>query len=390
MRFDDIEQDPYDVDPDEDVSISDDASVRMGREESAKSGGDHRTLDHLVSAKGGSYDPEVTSILARASTWAYSDIESFQEMMKNHGIDCECIRLTFENEALFVSPYAYLAQSRDGRLAILCFRGTRPVSLITWLMSTNVRMTPFERAGSGSVHGGFARATWALWPQLRRFLKGMLEGTPICRIFDDMTTPLQSCHPPAPVGRAAGPRRAARSRPEVAPRRALEALYITGHSLGGALAVLTAARIYTDSNIEQLRDVLRGVYTFGQPMVGNRTFARMIGKKFESKLFRHIYRKDIVPRLPPCSLGSFEHFGREYIEKNGRWMRGTETVKQVPWLVMYMVLGVTALIIDQIPNLRWIHLPVSWGDHSPWWYLRTSDKIPPGSEFEPTPAPHGD
>ncbi|WP_437817714.1 lipase family protein [Sorangium sp. So ce1078] len=378
MRFEDAAQNSHDAAPDEKLSVPDDAIVRMGREKSAKSGDKHRIIDRLLSVKEGSHDPEVTTVLAKASTWAYSDIKSFQTMLKDHGIDCECIRLTFENEALFVFPYAYLAQSKDGRLAILCIRGTRPMSLITWLMSTNVRMDPFKRGGS--VHCGFARATAALWPQLRPYLKGLSEGIPICRIFDDVTPP-ESCPPPDPADRAVGPRRAARSGPGGEPRCALEALYITGHSLGGALAVLTAARIYTDREFERLRDVLRGVYTFGQPMVGNRKFARTVGRKFESKLFRHVYRKDIVPRLPPCSLGRFEHFGREYSRKNGRWMRRRKTVKQVPWLVMYMALGVSALIIDQVPWLRWLRLPVSWGDHSPWWYLRTSKKSEHGFEF---------
>jgi hypothetical protein len=45
-------------------------------------------------------------------------------------------------------------------------------------------------------------------------------------------------------------------------------LWITGHSLGGALAVLMAARF----RMEGL-DVA-GVYTFGQPKTGNRNFQR--------------------------------------------------------------------------------------------------------------------
>ncbi|XXX80344.1 lipase family protein [Sorangium sp. So ce134] len=387
MRFEDALPGSCDVDLDENLSVSDGALGRTVRKESAKSGGNHRLIDHLVSVKNGRHDPTVTAVLARASTWAYSDIKSFQSMMKEYGIDCECVQLTFENEALFVSPYAYLAQSRDGRLALLCFRGTRPVSLVTWLMSTNVRMVSFKR--KGSVHGGFDRATSALWPRLRPYLQGMLEGRAICRIFDEVAAP-ESCPPADLVGRAGEPRRRAPSGPDGAPRSALEALYITGHSLGGALAVLTAARMYTKLDDGRLRDVLRGVYTFGQPMVGNRTFARTVGTNFESKLFRHVYRKDIVPRLPPLSLGRFVHFGREYIEKNGRWMRRKEKVKQVPCLLMYMVLGVTALIFEQFPRLSRIRLPVSWGDHSPWWYLRTSKKMEPGSEFEVTPAPHED
>ena len=35
-----------------------------------------------------------------------------------------------------------------------------------------------------------------------------------------------------------------------------------------------------------------------------------------------------------------------------------------------------------VPGLSWLRLPVSWGDHAPLYYLRTSQAAHPGSEFE--------
>ncbi|KYF83459.1 hypothetical protein BE17_10665 [Sorangium cellulosum] len=350
----------------------------MDRQESAKSEGNRQLVDYMVSA-GEGHDPVITATLARASMWAYSELTEFQLMLRQQGLDCLCIKVTFENEALFVSPYAYFAQSRDGRLAILCFRGTRPVSLITWLMSTNVRTAAFR--WGGFVHGGFYRATSALWPRLKLYLGAAMRGKSICRTLLEVRPP-KSCSPRRSADRAARRRRGERSEPDEAPRSTLKALYITGHSLGGALAVLTAARIYTNGDVEELRSVLRGVYTFGQPMVGDRTFARAVGRKFERKLFRHIYRNDIVPRLPPRTLGHFEHFGQEYIEKSGNWMYRRETTEQAPYLVLYMTFGILALIMDQFPRFRRVRLPVSWSDHSPLYYLLTSQKLEPGSEFE--------
>lgn len=56
-----------------------------------------------------------------------------------------------------------------------------------------------------------------------------------------------------------------------------EVLYLTGHSLGGAVATLTAARL-ADMGVapEQLQ-----VITFGAPAVGNETFARIYENKMQ-------------------------------------------------------------------------------------------------------------
>ena len=82
---------------------------------------------------------------------------------------------------------------------------------------------------------------------------------------------------------------------------------VTGHSLGGAVAVITALRLkkvgYSVS-----------VYTFGQPKVTNGE-----GVKLASSLplTRFIHGKDLVALVPPISwkpgkdLGTYSHFGRE-------------------------------------------------------------------------------
>lgn len=43
-------------------------------------------------------------------------------------------------------------------------------------------------------------------------------------------------------------------------------VYLTGHSLGGALSVLIAAELYEDFDLGE-------VYTFGEPRVGNKQMA---------------------------------------------------------------------------------------------------------------------
>ncbi|MEO1621469.1 MAG: lipase family protein [Cyanobacteria bacterium J06632_3] len=73
----------------------------------------------------------------------------------------------------------------------------------------------------------------------------------------------------------------------------LPPLYITGHSLGGALATMAAAAL-SDNGIN-----VAGVYTFGQPRVGDRTFVSQLNVLTKGKVFRFINNNDIVPHVPP-------------------------------------------------------------------------------------------
>jgi hypothetical protein len=73
----------------------------------------------------------------------------------------------------------------------------------------------------------------------------------------------------------------------------LPPLYITGHSLGGALATMAAAAL-SDNGIN-----VAGVYTFGQPRVGDRTFASQLDKHTNGRVFRFVNNNDIVPHVPP-------------------------------------------------------------------------------------------
>lgn len=75
-----------------------------------------------------------------------------------------------------------------------------------------------------------------------------------------------------------------------------QTVWITGHSLGGALAVLCAA------HLQQNHIKVNGVYTFGQPRLGNRGFSKRYNKNLGSRTFRFVNVDDIVPDLPPESL----------------------------------------------------------------------------------------
>jgi hypothetical protein len=181
---------------------------------------------------------------------------------------------------------AFMIQSQTGELGILCYRGTEPVNAQSWLTNIDVygREFPFAHSATpgASVHAGFYRNVEGTFPTVLEALRNATQGKSILT-----------------------------GKKEAGALKPLKKLYITGHSLGGAMAVLAAAMLkggafpaFTGIDGERIP-----VYTFGQPMVGNGAFAEN-SEKLAFDLHRYVYRRDIVPRLPSADAkGDFQHFG---------------------------------------------------------------------------------
>jgi len=93
-------------------------------------------------------------------------------------------------------------------------------------------------------------------------------------------------------------------------KRSKRTIWLSGHSLGGALALTAAARLKFEKNL-----VVNGLYTFGQPRVGDPVFTEACDKAFGLRYFRFVHNNDIVPRVPLRAMG-FEHTGFfKYINK---------------------------------------------------------------------------
>jgi Lipase (class 3) len=79
-----------------------------------------------------------------------------------------------------------------------------------------------------------------------------------------------------------------------------EHVWITGHSLGGALALIAAAR-------SKMKGVSPSLYTYGQPRVGFGNFADRFAIELPGRLIRFVNQSDIVTRVPPGLL--YRHTG---------------------------------------------------------------------------------
>lgn len=103
-----------------------------------------------------------------------------------------------------------------------------------------------------------------------------------------------------------------------------EKLYLTGHSLGGAAAILAAARL---SDLGVSPDQLI-VTTFGAPAVGNEDFVRTYQDRFT--LRRVVMRGDPVKDALPSPLG-FHHFGARI-----DWQPARTTAAFPPTMTVYV------------------------------------------------------
>lgn len=84
-------------------------------------------------------------------------------------------------------------------------------------------------------------------------------------------------------------------------------VWLTGHSLGGALAVLLAATLL-ESDLP-----VHGLYTFGAPRVGDRKFARTLNASLQGVAanWRVVNKDDLVPHVPLESF--FSHAGNRML-----------------------------------------------------------------------------
>ena len=85
-------------------------------------------------------------------------------------------------------------------------------------------------------------------------------------------------------------------------------LYITGHSLGGALATLCAADIRRSLKLPVT------MYNYGSPRVGNKKF-KILYQKLVPDSFRFVNDKDAVPTMPKIA---YHHVGNLcYMDNDG-------------------------------------------------------------------------
>ena len=135
---------------------------------------------------------------------------------------------------------------------IIAFTGSE--SITDWRQNIDFKLEPFPLAGNAKVHSGFLECFLSVKHQIFKLIK------------DD----------PRPI-------------------------FLTGHSLGGAIATLAALSIKIFHYNTNLTCV-----TFGSPKPGNKCFAQLYSD-LEIPTYRIVNSSDIVPSLPRWWQGDYHH-----------------------------------------------------------------------------------
>lgn len=171
----------------------------------------------------------------------------------------------------------------NGEYAVLAFRGTevtKRTDIVTDIKATKVSII------EGRVHRGFLDGYNSIREDILKSLKKVL-GLPI---------------------------------------------YITGHSLGAALA--TVAANYLEGEVidgAPIRDQIAACYTFGSPRVGNKQYDR----EFKSPIYRMVNTTDIVTIVPLLAMG-YIHIGDiRFLSRNmGEIRRGIPILQRIFFFTM--------------------------------------------------------
>ncbi|MEU5213110.1 lipase family protein [Streptomyces sp. NPDC020742] len=203
--------------------------------------------------------------LARASELAYQDEKTIEDTARTWGFDrVRHHHTTFRPPFPLEDTQAYTLGGEN--MIITAFRGTEPANLRDWLSDATTPPRPGP-GGTGYVHHGFGEALDSVWPQVRAALDGFRDNG--------------------------------------------QTVWFTGHSLGGALAMLAGARLH----FEEPFVTATGVYTFGQPRTCDRQLSQAFNTAYADRMYRFVNNNDIVPQLP---TEPFHHVSAlRYIDSRG-------------------------------------------------------------------------
>ncbi|XP_058108777.1 triacylglycerol lipase OBL1 isoform X2 [Magnolia sinica] len=211
---------------------------------------------------------------------------------------------------------------KDASLVLISFRGTEPFDADDW--STDFDYSWFEIPELGKVHMGFLealglgnRAEVTTFQELLQIgedtSNGRKQPPQSAMASDSQSDSKDDEDGVLPEMAKMTAYYAVRSRLRILLNEHKNAKFIvTGHSLGGALAILFPAVLLLHKEKEMMKRLL-GVYTFGQPRVGD----RQLGSFMEAHLnvpvpryYRLVYSNDLVPRLPyDDKTFLYKHFG---------------------------------------------------------------------------------
>ena len=231
---------------------------------------------------------------ANAEFFSELSMNAYLEVMEFSDIYSEHFDIKFFNSG---STQCYALW--DDNDLIYAFRGTEPKKLSDIKTDIRFRKTEASEDSSGRVHRGFKDGLDLIWDDfLDNFEKNSVSKKNV---------------------------------------------FLTGHSLGAALATIAAGRL-GDENVVG--------YTYGSPRVGNSEFR----EAFRPKFYRFRNNNDIVTRQPPEFIG-YTHVGHlNYFDRKGNHVHGFSRWYMFKQYVIGMLVGLKNFEIDSF----WDHSSVKY------------------------------
>ncbi|KAI9078782.1 hypothetical protein K1719_039240 [Acacia pycnantha] len=232
----------------------------------------YSTLERLPSSGNGStLDEKKTEEMKKLFSTAESAMEAWAMLATSLGqpsfIKSEFEKLCFLDNATTDTQVAIWRDSARKRL-VVAFRGTEQAKwkdLLTDLMLAPAGLNP-ERIGGDfkqevQVHSGFLTAYDSVRTRIISLIRLAIGYT------DDHSEAPHKWH-----------------------------VYVTGHSLGGALATLLALELSSNQLVKK-GAIYVTMYNFGSPRVGNKNFAEVYNEKVKDS-WRVVNHRDIIPTVP--------------------------------------------------------------------------------------------
>ncbi|KDP40612.1 hypothetical protein JCGZ_24611 [Jatropha curcas] len=302
---------------------------------------DSVTVERSIKAEMG--DLSLMDLSIMASKLAYENARVVKNVM--HFVDFYDCWNEYQKESN-TQVFICCDKPKDANLIVISFRGTEPFNACDW--STDIDFSWYEIPKVGKIHIGFLEALglgnrddadtfqYHLQRQQRtnfNYYNGqdvtpMTNSTSESSANTDSDKELSTWDNPSDSEGANNTTKNRKIQLEMAKKSAYYAVtgklksllkehknakfVVSGHSLGGALAILYPTVLMIQEEME-LMEKLLGVYTFGQPRVGDVQLGKFMEAHLNNpipKYFRVVYCNDVVPRVPfDDQIFSYKHFG---------------------------------------------------------------------------------
>ena len=214
-------------------------------------------------------------LFAQFSNLAYKKKREIESKITELGMNGKF----FFGSGVLSDTQAFVAYHKEKNFIVISFRGTEGNSIKDWVTDAMCARTDHQL---GDVHYGFNLA----YKKVSDAIISYVDHLKYSDILDNKNLIKIDEKPSIDV-------------------------YICGHSLGGALATLCAADFIASSK------PIAGVFTYGSPRVGDRSFAQIYNYDLKDRTYRFVNHKDVVTRVGPRIMGFYHVGSLKYITSSG-------------------------------------------------------------------------